>query len=171
MKTTKNIIFIALISMITSICNAQDSIQDTKLKHGLGMGAGFTTGYGISYKYTPNKLGVQVNFAPYKSKTLQRYSLGVTFTYTLIEKRISKLYLYEANHFFYTKDIFNNYDINGNVTGTYSTKESYLNNGLGFGFELTIAKSIGLNLMSGYAFYDNFNNINITGEMALHYKF
>ena len=168
MKTTKNIIFIAIISMIASICNAQDSLQETKLKHGLGMGAGFTTGYGISYKYTPNKLGVQVNFAPYKSKTLQRYSLGVTFTYTLIEKRISKLYLYEANHFFYSKET---YDYLGNVGGPNITKESYLNNGLGFGFELTIAKSIGLNLMSGYAFYDNFNNINITGEMALHYKF
>jgi len=171
MKTTKNIIFITLISMIASICNAQDSIQDAKLKHGLGFGAGFTTGYGISYKYTPNKFGVQVNLAPYKSKSLQRYSLGITLMYTLIEKKVSKLYLYEANHFYSSSETFNSYDNLGNVSGSYKINDSFINNGLGFGFELTIAKSLGLNLMAGYAFYDNFNSINITGETALHYKF
>jgi hypothetical protein len=30
---------------------------------------------------------------------------------------------------------------------------------------------IGLNLMSGYAFYDNFNGLNVTGEMSIYYKF
>ena len=49
--------------------------------------------------------------------------------------------------------------------------DKYMNNGLGFGFEIIIEKNIGLNLMTGYAFYDNFNEINITAETALYYKF
>jgi len=37
--------------------------------------------------------------------------------------------------------------------------------------EFIIAKRIGLNLMGGYAFYDNFSQINFTGETALYFKF
>ena len=34
-----------------------------------------------------------------------------------------------------------------------------------------MAKRIGLNLMAGYAFYNNFKQLNVTGEAALYYKF
>lgn len=47
----------------------------------------------------------------------------------------------------------------------------YFKNGVGFGIDITIAKRISFNLMSGYAFYSNFQQINLTGETALHYKF
>ena len=39
------------------------------------------------------------------------------------------------------------------------------------GFPLFIQKRIGLNLMAGYAFYNNFKQLNVTGEAALYYKF
>ncbi len=49
--------------------------------------------------------------------------------------------------------------------------ENYFNVGVGIGIEVTLAKRVGLNLMTGYAAYDNFNKLNITGEAALYYKF
>jgi hypothetical protein len=46
-----------------------------------------------------------------------------------------------------------------------------MNNESGFGVEIVMAKRIGLNLMTGYTFYNNFSQLNITGEVALYYKF
>lgn len=164
----------------TFITSFSQVVTDTppvseKLKYSIGVGAGFATGYGLSFKYNPNKLGVQLNFAPFKNKTTSRYSLGVTFLYNLIEAKYTKLYIYQANHFYYNSvkyetEIFNGYGV-PNTKNTSITTENYFNNGLGFGFEIVIAKNIGLNLMTGYAFYDNFNGMNITGESALYYKF
>jgi hypothetical protein len=54
---------------------------------------------------------------------------------------------------------------------TKREEEAYFNNGLGFGFEVTIVKNIGFNLMTGYALYQNAKNYNVTGEAALYFKF
>ncbi len=64
------------------------------------------------------------------------------------------------------------YDPNTNLQVEDIRKtEQYFNNGIGFGIEIIMAKRISLNLMAGYAFYDNFRKLNITGETALYYKF
>lgn len=165
---------ICFLLMNTTNLKAQDSISNksSKLPHGIGLGAGFTTGYGISYKYMPTKFGLQINASPYKSKDTQRYSLGLTFMYKLIERKIANLYLYQANHFLFTKDrVLITYDPITNVSNYSNESNSTIYNGLGFGFEIIIAKSIGFNIMSGYAFYDNFESINLTAETALHFKF
>jgi hypothetical protein len=140
-----------------------------KHKHALGAGAGFTTGYGLSYRYTPSKFGVQVNFAPYKSESIVRFSTGITFLYNLLTTENTVLYLYQANHY-YTYSNSAAYNSNNNL---YDKKEeeAYFNNGLGFGFEILIVKNIGLNLMTGYALYQNAKNYNVTGETALYFKF
>ncbi len=153
--------------------NAQlDQAQnESKFKHSLGAGAGFTTGYGLSYRYMPKKFGAQVNFAPYKTSSYERYSLGVTLLYNLIETRAADLYVYQGNHFYsYSQDIYILEP--GGVNGiTVRDKDSYFNNGLGLGIEFIIAKRIGLNLMGGYAYYRNFTEINFTGEAGLYFKF
>jgi hypothetical protein len=166
----KTILTVIWITLLATNSIAQEEIEPVKFKHGIGVGAGFATGYGLSYKYTPNKFGIQVNFAPFKNQTTSRYSTGLTFSYDLVQGNSSKLYLYQANHFYYNS--YKNELIDkDNVPYTTTTTEQYFNNGLGFGFEFTVLKRLGINLMTGYAFYDNFNTINITGEMALYYKF
>ena len=82
---------------------AQDTIKraaEPHYKYGIGGGAGFATGYGLSFRYIPKKFGAQVNFAPFKNKETERYSAGVTFIYMLIESKISNLFLYQANHYY-----------------------------------------------------------------------
>ncbi len=138
-------------------CQAQDSTKlapQEKYKFGIGAGAGFATGYGLSFRYIPKKFGGQVNFAPYKDKETERYSLGLTLIYMLIESKSTNFFLYQANHYYYnsqTNYIYN--PIAPNMEEKVRSTERYFNNGLGFGIEIIFVKRIGLNLMAGYAFY------------------
>ena len=149
---------------------------DPIFKHAIGAGAGFTTGYGISYRYMPNKYGFQLNFAPYHDKIIDRYSIGFTVLYTIIKNKISSLYLYQGNHYYYNSELVDKFSLDPNKPYDPNpvkerVKTSYMNNGIGFGIELIIAKRIGFNLMTGYASYRNFEELNLTGETALYYKF
>lgn len=174
---TRKLIFyaFALICIFgTSSSSAQSGMaaDSMRFKHSLGAGAGFTTGYGLSYRYMPKRFGVQVNFAPYKNGDTERYSAGLTFLYNLIETRPANLFLYEGNHFYSETSLNYLYDPFGSqMPVPMKSTDSYLNNGVGVGIEFKIAKRIGFNLMAGYAFYRNFQNINFTGETALYFKF
>jgi len=152
----------------------QLSAQDTasaKFDHGIGAGIGFTTGYGLSYRYMPAKFGGQINFAPYHDKQKDMYSIGLTFLYRLIENKASNLYLYQGNHYYYHSYTSYSYDPNLPDGTKEQITEKYMNNGVGFGMEFIVAKRIGFNLMAGFAAYDNFSQLNLTGETALYYKF
>ena len=168
--------YILLILLLSnSMSNAQDSIKkasEVHYKYGIGGGAGFATGYGLSFRYIPKKIGGQVNFAPYKNKETERYSIGITLIYMIIESKVSNLFIYQANHYYYNSQMIYTYNPNlPNSEEKVRNTESYFNNGLGFGIEIIMAKRIGLNLMAGYAFYNNFSQLNVTGEAALYYKF
>ena len=176
------VIFFLLIGGLIS--NAQVSSEQEKnllYKHAIGAGAGFTTGYGLSYRYIPSKWGFQINFAPYYTKETERYSIGLTALYRLIESKVSSLFLYEGNHFYYDSYI-TYYDptnpqvvyMSGAAQNNLIKKretENFVNNGIGVGIEFIIVKRIGFNLMGGYAFYRNFEQLNFTGETGLYYKF
>lgn len=151
--------------------------KETNPKHAIGVAAGFTTAYGLSYRYTPNRFGVQATFAPFSNKTITNISTGLTFTYTLIPGNTTSLYLYQGNHFFYHTETLYYYDAAKTMQApdatSYSDRqnEHFFNNGVGFGMEILFAKRIGFNLMAGYASYVNFTQINVTGEVGLYFKF
>lgn len=168
----------ALLVPITFYAQNATSAPETPnvKKHSLGMGAGFTTGYGLSYRYKPKELGMQINFAPYKTKTYEQYSLGFTFLYELVKFKETSLYVYEGNHYLYSRDkefMKSTYDPN---TGMYNNEtitvtQSYMNNGIGFGLSVLAGGVVSFDFMAGYAFYENFTQINLTGEVAIYYKF
>ncbi len=173
MKGLKQILTILIVLTIVRNAFAQTTSTPTEeYKYGIGGGAGFTTGYGLSFRYLPKKFGAQLNFAPYKSEDTETYSVGLTFVYKIIESKITNLYLYQGNHYYYNSYMSYVYNPEFPFNEEFKqVKESYINNGVGFGIEIILAKRIGLNLMAGYAFYDNFRKINVTGEAALYYKF
>lgn len=155
---------------------------EKQVRHGIGAAAGFVTGYGLSYRFTPSKFGMQFNFAPYHSKDIDRYSLGITFMYKLIDNKSTNLYLYQGNHFYYNSekqyylDSAKNSQTSAPNSGNSNTieeriKENYFNNGIGVGIEIIIVKKIGFNIMAGYGAYKNFEELNFTGETGLYYKF
>ena len=142
------------------------SINDAKpmdvKKHSLGFGAGFSTGYGISYKYIPTRYGLQLNFSPYMVEDNQTYSTGLTLIYKLVQGEKINLLLYQGNHYFYRK-IEKRYNSNPSITELWT-------NGLGFGVEF-FSDFFSFSIMTGFARYSKHGGINLTVETGVYYKF
>lgn len=157
-------------SFTASAQNDTEAPKEKRFKHGLGIAAGLTTGYGLSYRYMFSKFTIQGTFAPLVDGDRQQYSTGITFIYNLVENRNTNLFLYQGNHFYYEKDKYYNY-YGYNYAEEVYREESNLNQGLGIGIEFIILKNVSFNLMGGYASYDSFSRIGFTGETGLFYRF
>lgn len=66
--------------------------------HSVGLGAGFSSGYGFSYRYFPGRAGLQVNFAPYLSQNSSVVSVGALGLLSLERTRVSDFYMYFGGH-------------------------------------------------------------------------
>lgn len=141
----------------------QDSITiDKGFVNYLGFGAGFTTGYGLSYRYWPKYMGAfgfQFNFAPMRSGSTNRYSYGLSMLLSMVETKTVNLYLYQGNHLYSTYNISNN------------SNNQELYNGIGIGLEFLSKERVSYNLMGGIAAFESFSKYNFTGELAIYYKF
>ena len=170
----KSVIILLVLLFMFSINSKLLAQEKTPVKkainnHEIGFAAGATTGLGMSYRQKFNKYGFQVTFLPiYNDKNDNRLNVGVTFMYYLFEAEKSKLFLYQGNHYFHERSL----DWDGeNFDREVSCTDDGFNNGIGVGIELILFKRVGLNFMGGYAFYDNFSSLNMTGETGLYYMF
>jgi len=163
----RKIIFITVIFCISLLISnktiAQDSIPPLSKKiryaHGLGIGAGFTTGLGLTYRYFPKRFGVQATFGAFGIKPKQNYSSGLTLLYNLKDFDKSRLFLYFANHLYITE-----YDYKDDM-------EQFVNTGMGFGAELFSQPYFSASLMTGYAYYGRREAVLLTAEVAFLFKF
>lgn len=143
-----------------------------KYKWSVGVGAGFTTGYGFSVKYQPKKNGIQLNFLPY-SYTVDNEQLvcvGLTLVHDFVNVQYNNVFLYFANSFTY----YNNTNPRGVFSNYYNRNDfngSIYNTGLGIGLQTNTEKRVVINIMLGYAQYDLGKRLFFTGETALHYRF
>lgn len=179
----KHLITVVLFCFLALIIKAQEQQNSDKTeykklyKHSIGVGAGSTTGFGISYRYFPKKLGFQVNFVPfyedYGSEAL--ISAGLTLLYNLKETKYSALYAYFGNHY-----LHNSYGGNLNIftplTQNYYYRKSnndseFYNSGVGVGIEFSTKKQVTLNIMGGYAQYNSLERLFFTLDAALYYRF
>ena len=140
-------------------------------KHALGIAAGVSTGYGLAYQYKPGKLSFMLAFAPYKDDYNTMISTGLTFIYRLKEGEKLNFFLYQANHFITDRSTYTTYSFPGNVPTTTTTNNDRINNGIGFGFEFFLGRSVTFNIMAGYGARNNFEEIGLTGETGLFYNF
>lgn len=170
----KKTVFISLIFFCTiGITFGQknsNKIDSTCFHHSLGIGAGFTTGLGMSYRYSFNKLKLQLTFAPFKDNYSIRYNTGVTAIYSLIGTDYTNFFLYQGNTLFYEKVYSTNTSTYWSGDGVEKVNKTW-NHGVGIGIEFIILKRIGFNIMGGYAGYDSFRRIGITGETGLYFMF
>jgi hypothetical protein len=150
-------------------------------KHNIGAGAGFVTGYGLSYRQWFDRNGLQLTFAPYynqnSSSTDFTLSLGATGLYLIKEAKYVNLIAYYGPHFWYSShrnSLGGAYDpVTGMYTSSYTSTQKLLFVGGGPGFDFHFWK-ISFNLMFGFAFRTDFENnsgISFTGETALYYSF
>lgn len=141
---------------------AMESKKPFYYMHNLGVATGFTTGWGLSYRYFPGKFGCQTNIIGYKDVNTGDLSVGATLLYSLYTTNFSNLFLYQANSYYYK---YPN-DPNG-----FGITPNTFNHGLGFGLELITNEHYAFNLMLGYGAFQNFVKISPTIEVALYYKF
>lgn len=150
-----------------------DSLQaakNRKLKNFIGIGAGFTTGVGISYRFVPGKVGFQATVGPYYMDYGNDafISCGLTLLKKIAESKYNNLYLYLGNHYIYRsyKDYNHNY---------YSSDETFTeeiwNTGVGLDFEFVSTKKVVMNIMLGYMQFNSFESLLPTIDAALYYKF
>jgi hypothetical protein len=164
------------IVMTVAIClsiltgKAQTETKPVVNKHAVGVAAGVTTGYGLAYRYQATKFGTQVTFAPYKNSYESHISLGVTFLYKMASFEKAQLFLYQGNHFSSTRSSFGSYNSYSGAYQESGSKTQFVNNGLGLDIEFLLNQHLGFHIMAGYAGYQNFKEIGMTGETALFIK-
>lgn len=168
----KTIILLAAV-LISSILFAQkDTIPQKKFKHALGVAGGGTIGLGLSYQLKIDKFKSQVAFVPYGDKSNMNINLGLSFYYNIVEAEKTNLFLYQGTHYVYDKNQMYYYEEPYDAEPEYgSYTESYINTGVGFGIEFIILKRVSLSVMAGYATYNNFSRIGLTGGGSLFYNF
>ncbi len=169
---TRQILLILFSIIIIDFANGQDTtVKQTQdfmpYKWRIGAGAGFTTGFGLSFKYQPKKIGVQLNMFPYLDDYGKKnlICVGLTLTKDLWRNNNGGVFLYLANSFtsitrqrYYSSDSY------------YTTSTD--NTGFGIGYEqLSKNKRLAIGTMIGYAQYDSLKQLLITGEIAIHYLF
>lgn len=130
--------------------------------HHVGVHAGVCTGLGFSYRYTKNKIGLQLTGIPIFNDGLSFVSGGVALTYRplLTPENSDKM-----QFLVYT---------GGHVLATGYSRYSYieaLNIAVGLGLEQMIFNNITFNLMLGYGLNlaDGINTIPSI-ETGFHYK-
>ncbi len=167
------VVSVALVLCFTFAISYAQSLNDIstpekKRNHSLGMHAGSTTGYGVSYRYWPDKLGLQVTLFPFISSDNSYLSLGISGLMKVHELEKLDVFLYLGNHFRYSQDKYY-YDFN-----QYEF-DNYLNWSIGFGggLNIRIAKILRLSVMTGLGNYDILNNYQLTfaGELGFYYTF
>jgi len=172
----KTLIFIVIfVSVLGTNLKAQ---KKENLKHYFGTAAGFSTGYGLSYRFLPKNFGFQITYySSYHPKSYFNLSAGISLFQMLKKSSKSSFYLYEASTYYLMQYLKSRNSPTGEIIQPYNY--SNFRTGLGFGIELIFFKRISLNIMSGYSIYSgkkSFNPINlvfyhgITAEIGLFYK-
>jgi len=156
-------LFLAIM-MIGSLVFAQNEREfEKKPVHEIGIAGGFTTGVGLSYRYWPQKVGIQTTFLPVVTPSYSFYSIGLTGLYKFREGEYSSFFGYLSNSLFLTK--YDYADWEEDFEHLYS-----IGVGPGFSFGDNTAK---INVMGGYALYYADGDIALlpTVEAGIYYRF
>lgn len=144
----------------TFLTYAQDEnsgLREPK-SHALGLHAGFTTGLGFSYRFFPNKIGVQLTTAPFfNTRTQSNFlSLGGSILFKFFETRKTDFFGYLGNHY---------------ISRTSSDPIYHL--GIGTGLNLYASRFFYFSFQVGYGIYNvtNLPSSNLTGEFGMYFKF
>lgn len=147
-----------LISICLTVFSFTSIAQDSSPHH-VGVSAGFTTGFGLSYRYWPSKLGIQVTALPTFIKNQGSLtSFGASALYTLHEGSKIDLYSYLGNSIILEKN-----SNQSNVT---------YNAGVGFGLKFNIFDELNVNAQFGYGglnLTDKYSSFTMVGEIGFYY--
>jgi hypothetical protein len=157
-----------MINVVLLNAQKQHKIDNSiQYKHSIGIGVGMTTGWGLSYRFVPKKIGFQINVFPWFSNYGKKAntSFGLTILDKIHQGRNCNIYAYFGNHFYYTK----NFDVMD--SDYFDLTKSQYTSGVGLDFEYCTKKRVVLNIMAGLAQFNSFEMVLPTFEGALYYRF
>jgi hypothetical protein len=173
MKIIFSVLTFLLVFYVDTI-SAQEELRDEvqTFKHGLGIHAGAVTGLGFSYRYFPEKWGVQITGVPVFNQGGFFSSAGLSGMFKIKEHDKLDLFTYLGVH-----HIHEQYKIH---QGTWPPsdqpsviKHNFLSAGFGAGVNVHLWEVIDLSLQAGYGVFNIVNSpvSTITGEIGIYYKF
>lgn len=180
---TKNFIISIIALSFSSMLLAQEStVSNTKSEpernsapHEIGLAAGFVTGYGLSYRYWPKKIGVQLTAFPLISNDESYISAGLTGLVELDSRDWYRFFAFVGGNM--NIQSYNDYYYDGYPYSTETmvrVEETRYTVGFGPGIEFTPGGRIGLNIMTGFQYYyenkDNWGTLP-TIEGAIYFRF
>lgn len=173
-------VLIAIVILISGlgVQSQTEKIEKENNGHNIGGYVGASSGYGISYRYFPNRVGIQITTTPVVGSDDSHLSLGGMLLISLNKTKYTNLFGYLGYHYKYTKeeydDEYSDY--------YYSNVGKFSSTGIGVGFELNVGNRVGFNWHLGYAYYTEENEYSdmedtsnwftfIDGGTGIFYKF
>ena len=159
-------------AQITTAQEEVNSAVSESFKHGFGIHAGASTGLGFSYRYFPEKWGVQVTGIPVFGGGSFFSSAGLSGLYKIKEHRRVDLFTYLGGHLIHER-----YKTNTSTWPPTEEPQIYKYNtlvaGLGAGVNIHLWEVLDLSVQIGYGAYNLTNSprTNITGELGFYYRF
>ena len=150
--------------------------ETNDFRFAIGAHSGSTTGQGFSFRYQPEKFGIQLTGIPIFNGRNNFYSsTGLTLMYTLRKHERLDLFTYLGNHYIYQRyESFPFVDPWPMPSEPVILTERNYNIGLGAGINIHLWQVLDLSLQLGYGVYNVNNsniNSNIAGEIGLYYRF
>lgn len=187
-------VFLTLLFCLTAFFLTSEEKKDEIRPNYIGGAAGFSTGYGLSYRYWPGDLGTQIVFTPIVNSEGSSFNIGTGLFKTLHEGKSTRLFLFLAGNGTYAEGTRTIYPEAEDVQDeevvqeddviqedpVYETEDYTAFNwcvGIGPGIEIYFFKNIVLDIMFGYRFAQSnpdsggLDGVGFTGEIALYYRF
>lgn len=167
MKKLLVLLFISQVSIFTIF---SQSGEDNNLSHYIGGAAGFSTGYGLSYRYWPGDYGTQIVFTPISNDYQTSINLGTAVLKNLHVTKYTRLFLYLAGNGTYKRskrEVYNEESKDWEETGFEQDFTGTV--GIGPGLELYLFRNIVIDVMFGFSL--GTGGLGFTAETALYYRF
>lgn len=172
----KNIFYVLPFFLVfaTNKSSAQEEVinESPNFKHSLGVHAGGVTGLGFSYRYFPEKWGVQVTGIPIFGGDNFFSSAGLSVLYKIKSHNKVDLFTYLGTH-----HIHERYKLYYETWPPSEQPAVITNNslsaGLGAGINIHLWEVIDLSFQAGYGVFNilNYPISTITGELGIYYRF
>lgn len=144
-----------------------------KLKHFIGAGAGFSTGYGPTYEMQISRFKLQATFTPFKTEKLTQHSIGLTPKIVFFKQGAFDIFAYQGNHYLHKIETETikidewDFDAQEYKTRKETKNNSFLNNALGIGMTVGADSPFNWQLMGGFRSKNGFEEIGLTIETTL----
>ncbi|MFZ6052475.1 hypothetical protein [Halocola ammonii] len=167
----KLVLLLTMLAALSSISQAQTINQkettEPILKYQAGAFAGISQGFGMSFRFWPEKFGTQFTFTPVVDEYFELYSLGFSLLHWVSKGEKIGLYAYQGNHLLV--------DIDRDIREPDGSKRTRWDNqyycGLGFGAQINLVTRFKLDITTGFVAMNNFQRLRTDLGIGLFYEF